>query len=83
MQQVISLTEDEISSLKTIQETRLQLIEQFGIIEFKLQELNKQKNYLISKLDEFNTYENNVASQLQQKYGDGTINIEKGEFIKQ
>lgn len=78
----IVLNEDELKSLKSIQENKLQLIEQFGIIEFKIQELNKQKNYLISELDKFHVYENEVASKLQQKYGDGIINLERGEFTK-
>jgi hypothetical protein len=75
-----SLTPEEIQILKSIQEKRLQLTEQFGIVEIRFQELEIQKEYLINELKKHRQQELEVGSNLQQKYGDGTINIEKGEF---
>jgi hypothetical protein len=75
------LTPEEIQSLKLIQEKRLQLIEQFGIIELRIQELELQKEYLKNELKNFHQEEIKTGETLQQKYGDGTINLEKGEFI--
>ena len=75
------LTQEEIQSLKSIQEKRLQLTEQFGIIETRLQELELQKEYLKDELKKLRQEEIKTGEALQQKYGDGTINLEKGEFI--
>lgn len=75
------LTQEEIQSLKLIQEKRLQLTEQFGIVELRIQELNLQKEYLKDELKKLRQEEIQVGENLQQKYGDGTINLEKGEFI--
>lgn len=75
------LTQEEIQFLKSIQEKRLQLTEQFGIIEIRFQELELQKEYLKDELKKLRQEEIKTGEALQQKYGDGTINLEKGEFI--
>lgn len=75
------LTPEEINSLKTIQEKRFQLIEQFGILEIKIQEFNLQKELLKEELKKLRQEENTVGENLQKKYGDGTINLEKGEIV--
>lgn len=75
------LTQEEIQILKSIQEKRIQLTEQFGIIELRIQELNLQKEYLKEELKKIRQEETTVGESLQQKYGSGTINLEKGEII--
>lgn len=77
------LTQEEIQLLKSIQEKRLQIVEQFGIIEVRIQELELQKEYLKEELKKLRQEEIKTGETLQQKYGDGTINLEKGEFISQ
>jgi len=77
------LTQEEIQLLKSIQEKRIQLTEQFGIIELRIQELELQKDYLKEELKKLRQEETITGNTLQQKYGDGTINLEKGEFIGQ
>jgi hypothetical protein len=75
------LTQEEIQLLKSIQEKRLQLTEQFGIIELRNQELELQKEFLKEELKKLRQEEIKTGETLQQKYGDGTINLEKGEFV--
>ena len=75
------LTQEEITQLKVIQEKRFQLTEQFGIIELRIQEYNLQKEHLVDELKKLRQEEITVGENLQKKYGDGTINLEKGEFI--
>jgi hypothetical protein len=75
------LTQEEIQSLKLIQEKRIQLVEQFGVLEIRLQDLEYQKEQLKTNLKQLRQEEIKVGETLQQKYGDGSINLEKGEFI--
>jgi stress response protein YsnF len=75
------LTQEEIQSLKLIQEKRIQLVEQFGVLEIRLQDLKHQKEQLKTNLKQLRQEEIKVGETLQQKYGDGSINLEKGEFI--
>jgi hypothetical protein len=74
------LTQEEIQSLKSIREKYVQLTEQFGVIELRFQELDLQKEYLKDELKKLRQEEIKTGEALQQKYGDGTINLEKGEF---
>jgi hypothetical protein len=71
------LTQEEINSLKEIQSKRIQLTEQFGLLEINYE---TQKQSLFYQLNQLLQEEDKVGSQLQQKYGDGSINLEKGEF---
>ena len=75
------LTPEEIQSLKLIQEKRIQLVEQFGVLEMRLQDLEYQKGQLKTNLQQLRQEEIKIGETLQQKYGDGSINLEKGEFI--
>jgi hypothetical protein len=75
------LTQEEIQLLKTVQQKRSQLTEQFGIIELSLQELANRKEMLKEELIKLSKEEIEIGGNLQAKYGDGSINLEKGEFI--
>ena len=75
------LTQEEIESLKVVREKRIQLTENFGVIELRMQEFNMQKEILKEELKNLIQEETNLGQTLQQKYGDGSINLEKGEFI--
>ena len=75
------LTQEELQSLKSIQEKRIQLTEQFGIVEMRIQEIELQKEILKEELKKLQKEEIALGESLQKTYGDGTINLEKGEFI--
>ena len=75
------LTQDELQSLKAIQERRIQLTEQFGIVEMRIQEIELQKEILKEELKKLQKEEIIIGESLQKTYGDGTINLEKGEFV--
>jgi hypothetical protein len=75
------LTQEELQSIKEVQDKRRDLMEQFGVIELTIQELEIQKQQLRTELQTLKSKEIEVGSTLQNKYGEGTINVEKGEFI--
>jgi hypothetical protein len=75
------LTQEEITQLKTVREKRIQLTENFGVIELRIQEFNNQKEIFKDELKNLIQEEINLGKTLQQKYGDGSIDLEKGEFI--
>lgn len=72
------LTQEEIVNLKEIQNKRISLTEKFGFLELQYE---TQKQLLIKELSELVKQEEQIGSQLQQKYGDGSIDLDKGEFI--
>jgi hypothetical protein len=77
----IVLTTDELQSLKSFQSTRSQIINDFGIIEFQIQELKTQKEMLVGTLANLKVEENKVSQELQEKYGEGNIDLTSGEFV--
>ena len=74
-------TQEEIQSLKNIQNNQSLLIEQLGILEYIILVLEKEKQKLKQTLQNQLEEEEKIGKQLQQKYGDGNIDLEKGEFI--
>ena len=75
------LTQEEITQLKNTRERRIQLVESFGILESRIQEISLQKENLKDNLKQLIQEETDLGRNLQQKYGDGSIDLEKGEFI--
>lgn len=75
------LTQEEIQSLKTIQTNQSNLIQALGTVEYRIQLLELDKQTLKSQLQKQLEEETTVAKELQEKYGDGNIDLEKGEFI--
>jgi len=74
------LAPEEVNEIKSIQETQETLVTSFGELEFQIQTLELQKEQLVEQLEVYKTKEKELANQLSQKYGNGTINIEKGIF---
>jgi stress response protein YsnF len=74
------LEQEEIQSIKDLQVKREQLMADFGFIEMRIQELELQKENLINALVEVRNSEATLSNELQTKYGNGTIDLEKGEI---
>ena len=75
------LTQEEIAQLKEVQQERFSMIDKFGTVEVQFQELESIKQKLKLEYEKLKQKEEVLGKQLQEKYGDGTINLEKGEFI--
>lgn len=75
-----NLTPEEISEIKSIQSTQEKLLMSFGELELQIQLLELQKEKLIEQLEDYKLREQDLALKLSKKYGNGTIDIEKGIF---
>ena len=75
------LTQEEVTQLKAVQQERYSIIDKFGTIEIQFQELESTKQKLKLEYEKLKQKEESLGKQLQVKYGDGTINLEKGEFV--
>ena len=75
------LTQEEIQSLKTFQANQNNLIQTLGTLEYRIQLLELDKQSLKIQLQKQIEEETKLAKELQEKYGDGNIDLEKGEFI--
>ena len=78
----VSLSKEEIQIIKDIQQKEQESVSQLGQIEYQILSLNSQKEDLKDAINDINKKGNKLGEDLQQKYGDGSINIETGEFTK-
>lgn len=74
------LTQEELQQVQSLQSKRDQLTIDFGYVEYKIQELELQKENLIEQLLQLKSKEIQIGKEFQEKYGEGSINIDKGEF---
>lgn len=78
----IYLTEEEKKEIVDIQNQENDYMVQLGQIEYQIQSLKSQKLVISEELKRFEQRKTKFAQQLQNNYGEGSINIETGEFIK-
>jgi hypothetical protein len=79
----IFLTQEELQQLKNLNEERADIVTKFGGIEVEIQNLTLQKQILTQNLQELIKRSEVLGQELQSKYGEGNINTETGEFVKQ
>ena len=78
---VKKFTTDELTKLKDIANKYLEILDKLGSLEIQKAMIEKQRNDILSELSDLQLNEDKLGIQLNEKYGDGTIDIEKGEFI--
>ena len=74
------ITPEELTQVQSLQSRRDQLTIDFGYIEFQIQELELKKESLIDALVQLKNQEIQFGTEISEKYGEGSINITKGEF---
>tara|TARA_R110001592_G_scaffold94249_1_gene272947 strand:- start:2382 stop:2636 length:255 start_codon:yes stop_codon:yes gene_type:complete len=75
------LTEKEILELKELQLTFKNLTEVSGVVEMQNYNIQIRKEQLKSNLQELQEKELILAKKLEDKYGQGSISLETGEFL--
>lgn len=76
------LTQEEIKQLSSFQEKRNQITFNLGQVDIQKAMLEGQRNLILEELTKLQEEENTVGKNLQEKYGDGNINLDTGEFTK-
>ena len=82
MENKIPLSQEELQNLRWLQDKNLELNAKLGALEFQIQNLNLDKQEVIKELEGYRIKQTQIGQNLKEKYGDGFINIETGEFIK-
>jgi stress response protein YsnF len=74
------ITPEELTQVQSLQSRRDQLTIDFGYTEFQIQELELKKESLVDALIQLKNEEIQIGKEISEKYGEGSINITKGEF---
>jgi len=75
------LIEDEISDIKALKEQFKKLTEIIGETEVQIMNLKLRKEQLKINFQKIQQEEATLAKKLEDKYGEGTISLESGEFL--
>ena len=75
------LSQEEIVELKELQDTFRSLTEISGVVEMQNYNIQIKKEQLKSNLKELQEKELILANSLEEKYGQGSISLETGDFL--
>tara|TARA_R110000796_G_scaffold139551_4_gene255697 strand:- start:498 stop:758 length:261 start_codon:yes stop_codon:yes gene_type:complete len=76
------LSKEEVENLTSLQKQQNDLIYGLGQVEYQLVYFTKQKNLIQQQLEALESNQTTTAQEIEKKYGQGTVNLESGEFIK-
>ena len=74
------LSTKELQPLKEYQEKINIIIVSLGKLDLQINSLENTKKNLIKEYQELETSQQKTALELQDKYGEGNIDLESGEF---
>jgi len=77
------LTVEELSQLKYARQQRINYLAQLGNLELSILKLEKEKVKSSEIVIALEQAEQQLHKILQEKYGQGYIDIDNGEFIQQ
>ena len=76
------LTKEELENLTLLQRQQNDLIYELGQVEYQLTYFAKQKTLTQQQLGALESKQTETAQEIEKKYGQGSVNLESGEFIK-
>lgn len=75
------LTQEEIQKLTELKSQFNELVNVVGNVEIQIMDLQLKKEQLKSSLQNLQQQEIAIAKELEDKYGQGSISLETGEFL--
>lgn len=76
------LSTEELQQLRNFQRSENEITFALGQIELRKVFLEKDKQNLQNQYQSLLQDQEKIGKELQEKYGEGNIDLEKGEFIK-
>lgn len=83
MSKTIKLTQEELKQLTEVKEKRDQIVYNLGQVDIQRAILEGQRSSILENLAKLQEEETKVGKELQEKYGNGNIDIETGEFTSE
>ena len=75
------LTKDEIKEIGDIRSSISNVTIAIGETEIAFANLEIRKNELLNNLKKLSEKQNDFANKLEDKYGNGSVNLDTGEFV--
>ena len=81
MSKKIKLSEEELKILREYQKKQNAITFYLGQVDIQKAFLEGQRSSILDGLADLQEKSNKTAKELQEKYGEGNIDLETGEFI--
>ena len=78
----IVLSKEEVENLTSLQQEQNDFLFDIGQLEYQSKVIENRKQNIWAALQELEGKQNKTAQELEEKYGQGTVNLQSGEFIK-
>jgi len=75
------LTVEEVEKLQDIQQKNTAVATELGSLEITKLQIEARREEVVKYYTELKQEENTLGKELSEKYGNGSIDLEKGEFI--
>ena len=75
------LSTEDVATLKSYQDTTNEIVGGLGQIKLNIELLEQKEDDLLERFRTLQKSQSATAVELTKKYGDGNLDIEKGEFI--
>ena len=77
----IKMTAEEIEKFQSIEQKNSLVVNELGAIELVKLQIERRRTEAMNFLTSLREEEQAFGKELSEKYGDGSIDLEKGEFI--
>jgi hypothetical protein len=77
----IKMTAEEIEKFQSIQQKNNLVVNELGAIELAKLQIERRRTEALNFLTSLREEEQAFGKELSEKYGDGSIDLEKGEFL--
>lgn len=77
----IKMTAEEIEKFQSIQQKNNLVVNELGAIELAKLQIERRRTEALNFLTSLREEEQIFGKELSEKYGDGSIDLEKGEFL--
>ena len=78
----ISLSESEVEQLKQVFQLSTQIQSAFGNLKIRKIQLEAEEDNLKQQFAQKNQKEIEISQKINQKYGTGSVDLQRGVFIK-
>lgn len=78
--EIKKLSQEELQEINQIRNDYTNLYANVGLVQVKIKELEEEKSIYFQELDFLKEKEKAVFEKLKENYGNGTIDLESGEF---
>jgi hypothetical protein len=79
--ETIKMTTEEIEKLQSIQQKNNLVVNELGAIELAKLQIERRRAEALNFLTSLREEEQTFGKELSEKYGDGSIDLEAGEFV--